>query len=54
MPIVAVTVVHTVFFSTARFTFPAEPALLVLAALGAAEIARALGLHRPAARRADS
>ena len=37
MPILAVTVVHTVFFSTARFTFPAEPPLLVLAALGAAE-----------------
>ncbi len=54
MPILAVTVVHTVFFSTARFTFPAEPPLLVLAALGAAEIARALGLRRPVARRINS
>jgi hypothetical protein len=39
MPILVVTITHSVFFSTARFTFTIEPALLILATLGVANIA---------------
>jgi hypothetical protein len=43
IPIILITVVHTAFFSTPRFTFPVEPLVLVLATLGMADVARLFG-----------
>lgn len=40
LPAVALTVIHTAFFANARFSFPAEPLLAVLAVAGAVAIWR--------------
>lgn len=33
-PIITITIVHTIFFSTPRFTYPIEPILIIFASLG--------------------
>lgn len=38
MPILVITMTHVMFFSTPRFTFPIEPALLILATLGVTDV----------------
>lgn len=39
LPALLITVVHMLFFSTSRFTYPAEPFLLLLATLGVMDLA---------------
>jgi len=34
LPALSITIIHTIFFSNSRFTFPAEPLLIILAVLG--------------------
>ncbi|MDR3611673.1 MAG: glycosyltransferase family 39 protein [Ignavibacteriaceae bacterium] len=40
LPAVSITIIHTLFFSSTRFTFPAEPFLIILAVIGIRKILR--------------